>query len=286
MTSDQRISLVIIIQLWVVFLRFVSSYFVLLVAILILLLIGLSWVLTSLSWIFTRSSLTQRSSHCWASVHLSGLTHDSTILNTNSVFMSIFCFYLIQLFQLLPLRYLSLPSLYSASAISIPPNLIRLLLSLFRIVLEGFTKTAICQGHRLHFAICCKIKLGEVVYLSLFGLPLPSTIFPFTSGLTCWERVRDGGRWPGWQPKLRWAFVLCVCLVVRLVGISLCHFYFFTASVVRWQIHKHTPPHCPIPTSFCSQYESLDSKYSSCRGVWGMVCYWVSSASSDRDLAK
>lgn len=64
----------------------------------------------------------------------------------------------------------------------------------FRIALEGFTKTAICQGHRLHFAICCKIKLGEVVYLSLFGLPLPSAIFPFASGLTRQERERDGGR--------------------------------------------------------------------------------------------
>lgn len=50
-----------------------------------------------------------------------------------------------------------------ASTISVPLNLIRLLLSLFQILPEGFTKTAICQGHRLHFAICCKIKLGEVV---------------------------------------------------------------------------------------------------------------------------
>lgn len=52
MTSDQRISLIIIIQLWVVFLLAVSSHFELLIAILILLLIGLSWFLTSLSLSF------------------------------------------------------------------------------------------------------------------------------------------------------------------------------------------------------------------------------------------
>lgn len=78
MTSDQRIMHIIIIPLWVVFLLFVSSRFALLISILILLLIGLSWFLTSLSWVFNQSScLTQRSSDCWSSVNLSGLTRAS-----------------------------------------------------------------------------------------------------------------------------------------------------------------------------------------------------------------
>ena len=40
--------------------------------------------------------------------------------------------------------------------------------------------------------------------------------------------------------------------------------FWCTASAVHWRKYKHTPRHCPIPTSFCSQYESLDSSYSSC----------------------
>ncbi len=74
MTSDQRISLVINIQLWVVFLLPVSSRFQPLVAILVVLLIGLSCFLTSLSWVFSRFSLTRRSSDCSSTVNLSGLT--------------------------------------------------------------------------------------------------------------------------------------------------------------------------------------------------------------------
>lgn len=116
---------------------------------------------------------------------------------------SIFCFYSILLSTVSPLRYVQyLPSLYSASAeSSVSLNLICLFLSHFRIELGGFTKTAICQGHRLHFAICCKIKLGEVVYPSLFGLRLPSKTFPFTSGLRCRDCVRDGG---GVKGEITW----------------------------------------------------------------------------------
>lgn len=110
--------------------------------------------------------------------------------------LTVFCFLFSSTFQLHPLRYLSPASLYSASVCSVPLYLIRLLLSLFRIVLEGFTKTAICQGHRLHFAICCKIKLGDVVYLALFGLPLPSAIFPSHQARHA-ESVRDGGKRDG-----------------------------------------------------------------------------------------
>lgn len=78
MTSDQRTSLAIIIQLWVVFRLFVSSHLVVRIAILILHLIGLSCFLTSLSWVFTRSSLTRRRLDCWSSSNLSSLTRGST----------------------------------------------------------------------------------------------------------------------------------------------------------------------------------------------------------------
>lgn len=99
MTSDQRISHVIIIRLWVVFQLFVSSHFAPLIAILILLLIGLSWFLTSLSWVFARSCLTQRSSDRWSSVNLSGLTRGSYFLNCLYVYLFAFFFYSTQLFQ-------------------------------------------------------------------------------------------------------------------------------------------------------------------------------------------
>lgn len=178
------------------------------------------------------STSTRRSSHCWSSVNLSGFFYLSLRL-----WVCLFHLYSTQLLSLHPPSWIFVSShlCYSASAISIStqPH-----------------PTAICQGHRLHFAICCKIKLGEVVYLSLFGLPLPSAIFPFASGLTRQERERDGGRWPGWQPKLRWAFVLCVGLVVRLVGISMCHFFFFfflvhhiSAALAQIQTHTSALPY-------------------------------------------
>lgn len=171
----------------------------------------------------------------------------------------------------------SIPCLYSVSAILFPLNLIRLLLSLFRIVLEGFTKTEICQGHRSHFAICCKIKLGEVVYFSLFGLLLPSTIFLLTSGLTCCER--DGGR-EDREGEMTW--------MATRVGMSFCSLcgsgseiswhlivpffyynYFYSIIGALANALKNPTSVCTTPNSFCSQYEPLDSKYSSrieCRG--------------------
>lgn len=80
------------------------------------------------------------------------------VLNSHSVFMSI---YSAQLSSLSCSDILSLPFLYSAfrrfnSSQPHPSGFSHF----FWIVLQGFTKTAICQGHRLHFAICCKIKLG------------------------------------------------------------------------------------------------------------------------------
>lgn len=101
--------------------------------------------------------------------------------------------------------------------------------------------------------------------LSLFGLPMPSTIFPLTSGLTCWERWSEmtwtttkvemsictvfvSGSEISWHPIVPFLFI----------------FFMFFALVAHWQTHKHTPQRCPIPTSFCSQYESLDSSYRSC----------------------
>ena len=74
MTSDQRTMRIIIIPLWVVFLLYFSSCFMLFIPILMLLLIGLSRLLTSSFWVFTRSCVTQRSSDCWSSINLSGLT--------------------------------------------------------------------------------------------------------------------------------------------------------------------------------------------------------------------
>lgn len=63
------------------------------------------------------------------------------------------------------------------------------------------------------------------MYLSLFGLPLPSTIFPLTSGLTCRENIKDGeerrrGRDDLDANQSQDELLCCECLVVRLVGIS------------------------------------------------------------------
>lgn len=143
--------------------------------------------------------------------------------------------------------------MYSASSILFPLNLIRLLFSLFRIVLEGFTKTAICQGHRLHFAICCKIKLGEVVYFSLFGLPLPSTTFLFTSGLTCCKSVREGGR-EDREGEMTWMATKVEMSFCALCGsgteiswhliVPFLFIYFFLQR--HWCIGKRTKTHLSI----------------------------------------
>lgn len=56
---------------------------------------------------------------------------------------------------------------------------INLLLLLFWVLLNNFTKFAICQGHSLHFAICCKINWREVVHLIVWAAFVPCCIFVF-----------------------------------------------------------------------------------------------------------
>ena len=199
MTSDQRISLIIILQPWVVFRLLVSS------AIRILLLIGLSWVLTSLSLSLPLS--------------LSWSPH-SFLFDPEKFGWLIFCgsvrlhsrlhFFRSHLWR--PLRFLAVTrlQLFPAQTFVSLPN--------FKFCLPPFqlpppqpqpsaslTSPGCCWkalpkqqsvraiGYILPSAV--KIKLGgKVVDLSLFGLPLPSTIFPSTSALTRRERAVDGRR--------------------------------------------------------------------------------------------
>ena len=132
--------------------------------------------------------------------------------------------------------------------------------------------------------------------LSLFRLPLPSTAFPFTSGLTCWETLRGGGR-KDREGEMTW--------MATKVEMSFCALYVSGSEISwhlivpswffflwhQWRTGKHTPLLCPILTAFCPQYESLDSKYSNSSGCQGNVryrieCYWVSSAILERGKRK
>lgn len=203
MTSDQRIMHIIIIPLWVVFLLYFSSC---ILAVHRRSHVALNWPFKALEIFFLSfHSLLCDPEKFRLLIFYTSVRFNSTF-QTPTVFMSIVSFYSTQLFSF---TYLPLQPLSSASAVWLPPNL-HVCFSLFWRVLEGFTKTAICQGHGLHFAICCQIKLGEVVHPSLFGLPLPSTIYPSTSRLTCWECKR-------WWEKT-WKSTKVQCL--RLVAIS------------------------------------------------------------------
>lgn len=164
MTSDQRTLLAITIRLWVVFPLCVSSRRVPRNPTLTVHLIGLSCFLTSLSWVFTQCSLTQRCSDYRASENLSSLTRGSAF--KKSVFASLLLLSFNSAFQIPHLRYLSLLSFGFYLHISIHSHFWR--------VREGFTETAICRAKGYIFAICCKIKLGELVYLPLNGPPLTS----------------------------------------------------------------------------------------------------------------
>lgn len=53
-----------------------------------------------------------------------------------------------------------------------------------------------------------------------------------------------------------------------------------------WQTHTWALPYACFFIPPHRQYTSLDSKCSCCIEVWGIICYWESSAISARDLAK
>lgn len=196
MTSDQRTSLAIIIRLRLVFLRLASSCSATHVAILILHLIGPFMhpdipLMSFYTFLFDLETL-------WLLISLKSVKFNSAPFKTptESSRQPIPRIQLFPAWHPLTLRYFVFFFWTFCHCVSIPCNLICLLLShsppFFQGALEGFTKTAICQGHRLHFAICCKIKLGEVVYLPLYVLSVPSNIFPLTSGHT--RTNKDRGR--------------------------------------------------------------------------------------------
>lgn len=69
--------------------------------------------------------------------------------------------------------------------------------------------------------------------------------------------------------------------------------HFFLSGFLIFCSIKNTLANTHLSTTLClllypphRQYTSLDSKCSCCIEVWGIICYWESSAISARDLAK
>lgn len=297
MTSDQRTSLAIIIRLWVVFLLLVSSRFAPRVAILILHLIGLSCFLTSLSWVFTRSSLTQRHSDCWSPSNLSSLTphsklslrlHIHSFLVFSSTFSPSLC--LSQVFCLF--HFCILPPHFDSSQPHPSASFTFFFFFLFflRRVLEGFTKTAICQGHRLHFAICCKIKLGEgcvspIVWAASALHDISSHIRPGTPSER-WKEMNwmtDKDEMSFCAPHVCLREIIWHRHVPFLIVYS---FFFVTTSSLLGNMQRSVALFLPHFVPNMSPWMLRPVVTLSAKGLWGIEYNWVSTTNSGRGLAE